>query len=78
MLQSDIYQRIEGYGEKGNILTSKLEEAFRETAFQCLNASHEVTRFSSVFSLLTHFSGNLLWDTCERNEACGDKGNILR
>ena len=37
-----------------------------------------VTRLSSVFSLLTQFSGNLQWDTCERNEPCGDKGNILR
>ena len=31
-----------------------------------------------MFSLLTQFSGNLQWNTSERNEACGDKGNILR
>ena len=43
-----------------------------------MNATHRVTRSSSVFSLLTQFYGNLHWDTCERNEACGDKGNILR
>ena len=54
------------------------KEAFWETAFQCVNATHSVTRFSSVFRLLTHFSGNLQWDTSERNEAYGDKGNFLR
>ena len=54
------------------------KKAFCETAFRCVNASHIFTRFSSVLSLLTQFSGNLHWDTCERNEACGDKGNILR
>ena len=43
-----------------------------------MNASHRVTRFSSVFILLTQFSGNLQWDTSERKEADGDKGNILR
>ena len=42
-----------------------------------MNATHRVTRVSSVFSLLTQFSGNLQWDTSERNEAFGDKGNIL-
>ena len=52
--------------------------AFWETAFRCVNATHTVTRFSSVFSLLTLFSGDLQWDSCERNEACGDKGNTLR
>ena len=31
-----------------------------------------------MFSLLTQFSGNLQWDTSERNEAYGYKGNILR
>ena len=54
------------------------KEAFWETAFRCVNASHRVTRLSSVFSLLTQFSGNLQWDTSERNEAYGDKGWILR
>ena len=54
------------------------KEAFWETAFRCVNATHRVTRFSSVFSLLTQFSGNLQWDTSERNEAYGDKLNILR
>ena len=43
-----------------------------------MNATHRVTLFSSVFSLLTQFSGNLQWDTSERKEAYGDKGNILR
>ena len=54
------------------------KEEFWETAFRCVNATHRVSRFSSVFSLLTQFSGNLHWDTCERNEACGNKGNILK
>ena len=54
------------------------KEAFWETAFRCVNATHRVTRLSSVFILLTQFSGNLQWDTSERNEAYGDKGSILR
>ena len=54
------------------------KEAFCEIVFRCVNVTHRDPRFSSVFSLLTQFSGNLQRDTCERNEACGDKENILR
>ena len=54
------------------------KEAVWETSFRCVNATHRVTRYSSVFSLLTQFSGNLQWDTYKRNEAYSDKGNILR
>ena len=54
------------------------KEAYWETAFRCVDATHSVTRLSSVFSLLTQFSGNLQWDTSERHEAYSDKGNILR
>ena len=54
------------------------KEAFWKTAFQCVNATHRVTRFSSVFSLLTQFSANPQWDTSQRNEAYGDTGYILR
>ena len=54
------------------------KEAFGKTAFRCVNATHRVTCFSSVMSLLTQFSANLQWDTSERNEAYGDKGNVLR
>ena len=43
-----------------------------------MNATERVTPFSSVISLLTQFSLNLQLDTCESNEACSDKGNILR
>ena len=43
-----------------------------------MNATHRVTRFSSVISLLTQFSGNLQLDASYRNEAYDDKGNILR
>ena len=42
-----------------------------------MNAAHRVTPFSTVFSVLTQFSGNLQWDTSERIEAHCDKGNIL-
>ena len=54
------------------------KKAFYEIAFPCVITTHRVTRFSSVFSLLTQFSGNLQYDTSKRNEAYGDKGNILR
>ena len=54
-----------------------LKEAFCEIAFRCVYETHSVTRFSSVFSFLTQFSGNLQWDTSERNESYGEKGNIL-
>ena len=53
------------------------KETVWETAFRCVNVTHRVTCFPSVFSVLTQFSGNLHWDTSERNEAFGDKGNIL-
>ena len=58
-------------------LDQNCKEAFWETAFRCVSVTHRVTRLSSVFSLLTQFSGNLPWDTSERNEAYGDKGSIL-
>ena len=54
------------------------KEDFWGTAFRYVNTTHRVTCFSSVFSLLTQFSGNLQWDTCEHSEAYVDKGNILR
>ena len=53
------------------------KEGFWEIACRCVNASDRVTRFSSVFSVLPQFSGSLQWDTCERNEAWGDKENIV-
>ena len=59
-------------------LDQNWKEAFWETAFRCVNATHTVTRLSSVFSLLTQFSLNLQWDTSEHNETNGDKGSILR
>ena len=49
------------------------KETFWETAFRSVNATHTGTRFSSLFRLLTQFSGNLHWDTFERNEGCGDE-----
>ena len=54
------------------------KEDFWGTEFRSVNATHRVTSLSSVFSLLTQFSGNLQWDTSERNEAYGDHGSILR
>ena len=53
------------------------KEAFRETAFRCVNATHRVTPFPSVFIVITQFSGDLQWDTFERNEDYRDKGNIF-
>ena len=44
----------------------------------CGNATHRVTRFSSVISLLTQFSGNLQSDSSYRHEPYGDKGIIHR
>ena len=43
------------------------KQAFWETAFRCVNATHRLTRLSSVFSLLTQFSENLQRDTSESN-----------
>ena len=43
-----------------------------------MNATHRVTRFSSVISVLNKFSRKLQLDTSYRNETYGDKGNIHR
>ena len=64
ILQSEIWELIEGYGEKGNLSDKNWKEAFWENVLRCMNATHRVTRFSSVISLLTQFSWNLQWDTC--------------
>ena len=64
--------------EKEIFSDENFEEAFWETALQRVNATHRVTPFSSVFSVITLFSGNLPGDMSEDNEAYGDKGNILR
>ena len=48
-------------------LDENWNEAFCETALLGVNATHRVTSFSSVFSVLTQFSGNLQWDSSERN-----------
>ena len=73
------------YGSSlGSMLKKEISSAEKwkktvwETELRCVNATHRVTPFSSVFSWLTQFSGNLQWDTSERNEAYVDKGNILR
>ena len=63
---------------KKEITSDNWKEAFWETAFLCVHATHRVTRLYSVFSLLTQFSGNLQWDSSDRNEAYGDKGSIPR
>ena len=59
-------------------LDQNWKESFGETAFRCVNATHRVTRLSSVFSLLTQFSWNQQCDTSESNKAYGNKGTILR
>ena len=43
-----------------------------------MNATHRVTRFSSVINLLKQFTGNLQLDTSQCNEAHGDKTNVVR
>ena len=78
VLQSYIWELFQGYGGKGNIADENGKEAFWKTALRCVNATHRVTPFSSVFSVLTQFSENLQWDTSERNEDYGEKGNNLR
>ena len=78
ILQGDIWELIECYGEKEISSDKKWKEAFWENALRCMNATHRVTRFSSVISLLTQISWNLQWDTSCCNEAYDDKGNILR
>ena len=67
--QSDIWELIEGYLKKEISSDENGKEAFRETALRCVNATHGVTTLSSLFSVLPQFSGNLQWDTSERNEA---------
>ena len=54
------------------------KEAFWETALWRVNATHRVTLFCSLISLLTQFSWNLQWDISLPNEAYCDKGNIFR
>ena len=54
---------IEAYVDKGNFIRLNVKEAFWETALPCVKATHRVTRFSSVISLLAQFSGNLQLDT---------------
>ena len=43
-----------------------------------MNASHRVTLFFLLSSLLTLFYWNLQWDISEYFEDYGDKGNFLR
>ena len=64
--------------KKEIISDEKWKEGFWETALRRVNATHRVTPFSSVFSVITRFSGNLQGDISECNEAYSDKGNILR
>ena len=78
ILQRDIWELIEGYGEKGNIHRSKQEWTLLRNCIAIVNATHRITRFSSVISLLTQSSGNLQLNISCRNEAYGEKGNILR
>ena len=64
--------------KKEIISDEKWKEGFWETALRRVNATHRVTPFSSVFSVITRFSENLQGDISERNEAYCDKGNIFR
>ena len=76
ILQRYIWELIEGYGEKGNILRRKLERSPLRNCISICECNSQSYTF--LFTVLTQISGNLEWDTSERNEAYGDKGNILR
>ena len=78
MKQSDIWELIEGYGEKANILRSKRE---RSLLWSCISMcecnSHSYTFLFSVLFANKDFRKSAM-GTSECNEACVDKGNILR
>ena len=78
VLQSDIWEHFEGYGEKGNILRSKLERSLLRKCISMCECNSQSYTFSSVFSLLTEFSGNLRRNYLDRMEEYADKGNIIR
>ena len=75
-LQRVIWECVETYGEKQNILRPKLEKAFWETLW-CVDSSHRLTLFFSLSSLVALFLGNLQRDFSELIEVYGEKGNIL-
>ena len=78
VLQSDIWELIEGYGVTGSIFRSMLERSF---LWKCISMC-ECNSQSYTFLFSVQFANtvfwNLQWDNCERNEACDDKWNILR
>ena len=76
VLQFDIWELIEGYGEKGHILRSKLERSLLKNCISMCECNSQSYTF--LFSLLTQFSGNLQWDISVRNEPCRDEGSIFR
>ena len=43
VLQSDMWELIEGYGEKGNILNQNWKEALLETSSWCVNSPHRLS-----------------------------------
>ena len=78
VLQSNIWELIEGYGEIGNIFRRKPEWSLLRICISMCECNSQSYTFLFSVQLLTHFSGNLQWDTSERNEPCCDKGDILR
>ena len=78
VLQSDMWELIEGYGQRWTILRWKLERSLLRVCIGMCECNSQRSTFLFSVQCANKFSGNLQWDTYERNEAYGDKGNILR
>ena len=78
VLQSDFWELIVGYGEKGNNLRSKLERSLLRNCISMCECNSQSYTF--VFSV--QFANTVFWKSAmgylERNEAYDDKGSILR
>ena len=78
VLQSDIWELIAGYGEKRNVLRSKVERSLvRNCILMCVCNSQCHTFLFSV-----QFANTVFWKSAmgysEHNETYGDKANTLR
>ena len=69
---------VVGYGEKGNNRRSKLERSLLRNCISMCECNSQSYTFVFSVQFVTQFSGNLQWDTSERNEAYGEQGSILR
>ena len=78
ILQSDIWELIDGYGEKGNTLRSTLERSLLRNFIDMCECKSQSYTFLLSYQFANTVSRNLQLNTSEPNEAYGDKGNILR